>query len=75
MIAGAPRMSGRPILGQPNKMERWQKERVHRSKEQPIYCDRVECTDDACFIFSVVGEGEGEREIESERGTEREIGR
>ena len=36
-------------------MESWQKQRVIRSKEQPIYCDRVECTDDGCFVFSVVG--------------------
>ena len=37
------------------EMEQWQKERVHRSKEQPIYCDRVECKDDGRFIFRVVG--------------------
>ncbi len=37
------------------EMERWQQDRVLRSKEQPISCDRVDTTDDGCFIFSVVG--------------------
>ena len=36
-------------------MERWQKDRVLRSKEQDISCDRVDATDDGCFVFSVTG--------------------
>ena len=36
-------------------MERLQKDRVLRSKEQDISCDRVDSTEDGCFIFSVLG--------------------
>ena len=36
-------------------MERLQKDRVLRSKEQDIACDRVDSTEDGCFIFSVLG--------------------
>ena len=36
-------------------MESWQKERLQRSKVQPILCDRVECTEDGCFIFGIIG--------------------
>ena len=35
-------------------MDSWQKERVHRAKNQDIYCTEVECTDDG-FVFIVVG--------------------
>ena len=37
------------------ELERWQKDRVLRSKDQNIYCDRVDSTEDGCFIFSVLG--------------------
>ena len=41
------------------KMEIWQKERLQRSKEQPISCTRVDCTEDG-FVFSILGStGEG----------------
>ncbi len=37
------------------KMERWQKERILRSKEQDISCHRIQSTEDGCFIFSMTG--------------------
>ena len=37
------------------RMETWQKERVVRSIEQDISCEKLEITEDACFVFSVIG--------------------